>query len=85
MFYELFKFCLVILSLATTVLSFMFMFSPLLFAKVEKSLGLDFGSKMTALEGEVNIARDEIFKYRYFLGPLLALLSGLNTINSLFL
>ena len=85
MFYSLFKMCLIIVSAGTTVLSFMFMFSPKLFAKVEKSLGLNFGSNITALEGDVNIVQEEIFKYRYLLGPLLALLSGLNTINSFFL
>lgn len=85
MFYSLFKVCLIVLSAATTLLSFMFMFSPKLFSMIEKSLGLEFGSKITALEGEVNIVRDEQFKYRYFLGPLLALLSGLNTINAFFL
>jgi hypothetical protein len=75
------KLVLLLLTLTSFFLSGIFLFAPKVFSRIEKFIASEFGigSKVESLlEGDIdlNIFNKIMFKFRFYFGPLLILLSG---------
>jgi hypothetical protein len=75
---------LLLASLASFIISLIYIFSPTTYSRLEEILSIDLGSVATilsVLEGEINFIEDWIYERRFFFGSVLAILSLNNCIN----
>ncbi len=83
----LIKVTLVVFSGVATLLCLVFMLAMPVFRKIEEILGMQFGSKSTfssALEGNIDVINDWVYKNHVVFGPIFAVLSAMNTRNAFF-
>jgi hypothetical protein len=81
------KILLIVFSGLATVLCLVFMLALPVFRRIEESLGTQLGSRSTfisAIEGDIDVINDWVYKNHVVFGPIFAVLSAMNTRNAFF-